>query len=68
MVFVGQQSGNLIECLVSASYLENLSQLQIDDEVMALKVFSEYRFDLEDLAEELIEAEEFNQLGQIEIN
>lgn len=68
MVFVGQQSGNLIECLVSANYLENLSQLQIDDEVMALKVFSEYRFDLEDLAEELIEAEEFNQLGQIEIN
>ncbi len=68
MVFVGQQSGNLIECLVSAHYLENLSQLQIDDEVMALKVFSEYRFDLEDLAEELIEAEEFNQLGQIEIN
>lgn len=68
MVFVGQQSGNLIECLVSADYLENLSQLQIDDEVMALKVFSEYRFDLEDLAEELIEAEEFNQLGQIEIN
>ena len=68
MVFVGQQSGSLIECLVSANYLENLSQLQIDDEVMALKVFSEYRFDLEDLAEELIEAEEFNQLGQIEIN
>lgn len=68
MVFVGQQSGNLIECLVSAHYLENLSQLQIDDEVMALKVFSEYHFDLEDLAEELIEAEEFNQLGQIEIN
>ncbi|GAB7218893.1 hypothetical protein VcTj87_07140 [Vibrio comitans] len=67
-MFVGQQSGNLIECLVSASYLENLSQLQIDGEVMALKVFSEYRFDLEDLAEELIEAEEFNQLGQIEIN
>ncbi|MEZ8966877.1 hypothetical protein BCT04_09465 [Vibrio breoganii] len=68
VVFVGQQSGNLIECLVSAHYLENLSQLQIDDEVMALKVFSEYHFDLEDLAEELIEAEEFNQLGQIEIN
>ncbi len=68
MVFVGQQSGNLIECLVSAGYLENLSQLQIDEEVTALKVFSEYRFDLEDLAEELIEAEEFNQLGQIEIN
>lgn len=68
VIFVGQQSGSLIECLVSASYLENLSQLQIDDEVMALKVFSEYRFDLEDLAEELIEAEEFNQLGQIEIN
>ncbi|GEM81124.1 DUF1488 domain-containing protein [Vibrio superstes] len=68
VVFIGQQSGNLIECLVSADYLGNLCQLQIDDEAMALKVFSEYRFDLEDLAEELIEAEEFNQLGQIEIN
>ncbi|GAD81141.1 DUF1488 domain-containing protein [Vibrio ezurae] len=68
VTFIGQQAGNLIECVVSVSYLQNLSQLPIEDENVALQVFSEYRFDLEDLAEELIEAEEFNQLGQIEIN
>ncbi|OBT15659.1 hypothetical protein A9264_12735 [Vibrio sp. UCD-FRSSP16_10] len=68
VVFFGQQSGGLIECLVSVSYLESLSQLHIENEHAALKVFAEYRFDLEDTAEELIEAEEFNQLGQIEIS
>ncbi|GAM71022.1 hypothetical protein JCM19241_2012 [Vibrio ishigakensis] len=50
------------------SYLEQLSQLKIEQEKAALKVFSEFRFDLEDLAEELIEAEEFNASGQIEIS
>lgn len=68
VIFVGQQSGHLIECIVSASYLEKLSQLPINDKDAAFKVFLEYRFDLEELAEELIDGEEFNQLGQIEIS
>ncbi|CAM2968062.1 DUF1488 domain-containing protein [Vibrio rarus] len=68
VIFTGQQSGCLIECLVAVQYLENLAQVHIEDAETALKVFSDYRFDLEDTAEELIEAEAFNQLGQIEIN
>lgn len=68
VIFTAQQQGQLIECRVAISYLEQLSQLKIEQEQAALKVFSEYRFDLEDLAEELIEAEEFNTSGQIEIS
>lgn len=67
VVFSAQQMGQLIECIVSLSYLETLAELQLEGGESALKVFADFRFDLEDLAEELIEAEEFNQQGQVEI-
>jgi hypothetical protein len=68
VIFVAQQSGHLIECIVFVSYLEVLAQQPINDKEAAYKAFAEYRFDLEELAEELIDGEEFNQLGQIEIS
>ncbi|WP_261816298.1 DUF1488 domain-containing protein [Vibrio gallicus] len=66
--FSAQQNGQLIECRVAINYLEQLSQLKVEQKDAVLKVFAEYRFDLEDLAEELIEAEEFNSVGQIVIS
>lgn len=67
IVFPAQQSGALIQCLVNTAELEKLSGQQIEGEQQALTVFSQYRFDLEELAEELIEDEEFNSKGEIEI-
>lgn len=67
IVFPAQQSGALIQCLVNTAELEKLSGQQVEGEQQALTVFSQYRFDLEELAEELIEDEEFNSKGEIEI-
>ncbi|WP_038175867.1 MULTISPECIES: DUF1488 domain-containing protein [Vibrio] len=67
MTFPAQQSGALIECIVTKGELEKLSDQVIADEQQALRIFNQYRFDLEELAEGLIEDEEFNHHGQIEI-
>ena len=67
VVFPAQQSGALIQCVVNTPELEKLSGQKIEDGQQALKVFSQYRFDLEELAEELIEDEEYNSNGEIEI-
>lgn len=66
--FPAQQSGALIECLAPVNLLEKLYGKDIDGEKEALTAFEALRFDLEDMAEEKIEAEEFNPLGQIELN
>ncbi|MDK9739188.1 DUF1488 family protein [Vibrio sp. D404a] len=66
VVFPAQQSGALIECLVSLEQLAKLAGREVESD-QALSVFNELRFDLEELAEELIEEEEFNSSGQIEI-
>jgi len=66
--FPAQQAGALIECVVSAEVLARLSATKVESEQQALSVFEQLRFDLEELAEELIEEESFNSLGQIEIS
>jgi hypothetical protein len=66
VVFPAQQSGALIECLITLEQLAKLVGREIESG-QALSVFNELRFDLEELAEELIEEEEFNSSGQIEI-
>lgn len=63
--FPAQQAGALIECVVSLSELSKLAGKKIEESEQALKVFTEFRFDLEELAEELIEDEAFNEQGQI---
>ncbi|MCW8336040.1 DUF1488 family protein [Vibrio paucivorans] len=67
IVFPAQQSGALIECVVSKSYLENMVGSAIETEQQAIQVFQKLSFDLEEQAEELIEEEEFNLQGQIEL-
>ncbi|MCG9575935.1 DUF1488 domain-containing protein [Vibrio tubiashii] len=67
VLFSAQQAGALIQCLVSKTELEKLSGQTVENERQALEVFSQYRFDLEELAEELIEDEEFNSQGWIEV-
>ena len=67
VLFSAQQAGALIQCLVSITGLEKLSGQTVENEQQALEVFSQYRFDLEELAEELIEDEEFNSQGWIEV-
>ncbi len=44
-----------------------VSVASINSKEKALAVFADVRFDLEELAEELIEDEAFNQSGQIEV-
>ncbi|WP_045485232.1 DUF1488 domain-containing protein [Vibrio owensii] len=66
--FAAQQSGALIECYVTKQKLEKLSGSLIETEQAAIKVFTDYRFDLEEIAEELIEDEAFDEEGHIIID
>lgn len=67
VVFFAQQNGALIECLVARQVLQELSGEALAESQHVMTVFSEWRFDLEELAEQVIEDEMFNSLGQIEI-
>ncbi|MDA9558113.1 DUF1488 domain-containing protein [Vibrio sp.] len=59
-----QQSGLLIECLVDANYLSSLSSdKQTSQDSIQLAI--QYRFDIEDSLEELIEEEAFSDDGKI---
>lgn len=66
--FAAQQAGALIECYVTKHKLEKLSGLIIGNEQAAIEAFVENRFDLEEIAEELIEDEAFNEEGHIIID
>ncbi|MCV6072085.1 DUF1488 domain-containing protein, partial [Escherichia coli] len=63
--FAAQQSGALIECFVTKQKLEKLSGSELDTEQAVISAFIDYRFDLEEIAEELIEDETFNEEGHI---
>ncbi|EJG0975450.1 DUF1488 domain-containing protein [Vibrio parahaemolyticus] len=63
--FAAQQSGALIECFVTKQKLEKLSGSELDTEQAVISAFIDYRFDLEEIAEELIEDEAFNEEGHI---
>lgn len=67
IVFIAQQSGLSIDCIITVASLSQLKGENIVGEEQALHIFSEYRFDIEELAEQLIEDEDFNHDGQIEI-
>lgn len=67
VVFPAQQAGALIECVVTLAELSRLSAQPIDGEQQALAIFQTLRFDLEEIAEALIEEEDYNQRGQIEV-
>ncbi|MDD1827333.1 DUF1488 domain-containing protein [Photobacterium sp. ZSDE20] len=67
IVFPAQQSGALIKCAVSVEELSRLAGKDIEEAEQALAVFSELRFDIEELAEELIEEEEYDSSNRIQI-
>lgn len=67
VTFPAQQSGALIECIATVSYLCGLSGQVISGAQQALEVFDQYRFEIEELAEQLIEDEEYNAQGSIEL-
>lgn len=68
IVFVAQQSGLNIDCFITLSRLSQLKGEKLEGEEQALQIFTEYRFDIEELAEQQIEDEDFNLDGHIEIN
>lgn len=63
--FQAQQAGALIPCFISIADLEKRALQKLETEQAILAVFNQYRFDLEELAEEAIEEEDFNVLGEI---
>ncbi|PSU29537.1 DUF1488 domain-containing protein [Photobacterium lutimaris] len=65
--FPAQQGGALIHCWVSLAWLEKEYGQILANEAAVLAVFAQHRFDLEDIAETLIEDEEFNVDGDIDI-
>ncbi len=65
--FSSAKTGALIECLVARQVLQELSGEALAESQHVMTAFSEWRFDLEELAEQAIENEMFNSLGQIEI-
>jgi hypothetical protein len=67
VLFPAQQSGMLIECLVSLDKLSAMCGQTLRSGDDALQKFKALRFDLEELAEELIEDEQFNPEGQVEL-
>jgi len=65
--FPAQHGGALIGCSISIEKLKVLSGKSSLNDVDAMEVFSQYRFDIEEIAEEMIEDEVFNELDHIEI-
>ncbi|CDS93757.1 DUF1488 domain-containing protein [Vibrio crassostreae] len=66
ITFPAQQSGALIECVMSIEELSRLAGRDIEEGDQALVIFSELRFDIEELAEELIEEEEYDSSNRIQ--
>ncbi|PMH45374.1 transcriptional regulator [Vibrio sp. 10N.286.49.B3] len=68
VIFPAQQAGALIQCAVSIQYLARVVGLEVETRQQALSAFEVLRFDLEELAEELIEDEAFAPDGKIIID
>ena len=66
--FQAQCQGALITCIISVNELYKLNEqqtpVQIDNNE-ALTLFESARFDIEDLAEEMIENQSFNSDGKV---
>ena len=65
VVFFAQQNGALIECIISLSALEELAETPLAEPSEIMNTFSQWRFDLEESAEQAIDEERFNASGQI---
>ncbi|EAR55095.1 hypothetical protein SKA34_17688 [Photobacterium sp. SKA34] len=65
--FPAQQGGALIICWVTLNWLQQHSGKALNNEADILAEFSSMRFDLEELAEVVIEDESFDDDGDIVI-
>lgn len=70
IVFTAQQQGINIECRIGITKLAALSKTSLiatdqDIATKALAMFETYRFDIEEEVEQLIEQEEFDELGRV---
>lgn len=69
--FIAQQQGMNIKCYISAAKLRQLNdfskQPSVDEAAAMLALFDAVRFDAEEMAENLIEAEEFDELGAVHL-
>lgn len=63
--FTAQCMGAQIQCAAPKALLEQLTGLLIDDQSAAFRAFELCRFDVEELAEEQIEEEEYDSQGRI---
>ncbi len=64
--FPAQQAGALITCWVSLAWLQQHSpNLELANKEIILARFAELRFDLEEIAEEMIEDERFDECDDI---
>ena len=67
VLFSAQRSGALIQCLISKKVLESIAGFYLNGEQQILAAFSMLRFDIEELTEQLIEDEVFNDQGMVEV-
>ena len=63
--FPAQQMGALVDCYISRRRLEKMTGLSLAREEDILRAFESLRFDIEDMAEKLIEEQEFAEDGAI---
>ncbi len=63
--FPAQQMGALIDCYISLRRLERMTGLALTREDDIARAFESVRFDIEELAEKLIEEQEFAEDGAI---
>ncbi|HDT5886452.1 MULTISPECIES: DUF1488 family protein [Aeromonas] len=63
--FPAQQMGALVDCYISRRRLEKMTGLSLAREEDILRAFESVRFDIEDMAEKLIEEQEFAEDGAI---
>jgi hypothetical protein len=66
--FPVQISGALISCSISLKKLREISGNTKLEGASAIECFLKFRFDIEELIEEMIEDERYNDLDQISIN
>ncbi|MBC6489094.1 DUF1488 family protein [Aeromonas hydrophila] len=57
--FPAQQMGALVDCYISRRRLEKMTGLSLAREEDILRAFESVRFDIEEIAEKLIEEQEF---------
>lgn len=69
--FIAQSHGINIKCYISANKLAELNdfceQPSADEAAAMLALFDAVRFDAEEMAEELIEAEKFDEFGAVHL-